>query len=855
VVRTVNYNGGVSAAEYQPFRVILRDANDTDDSPDNVARGQFNTPRDEEFDGFRNLLRVTEHVSAAAQTVTDYEVGPRGELLTVRDSRGVKFRYTYDRRGNRLRISAREAAERRVWYDGRKKPIRTQDGAGHDILASWDAAGRLLRLTSAGGTLEEYTYDTAAQHAFGRLAQVTYAGGRQVFDYDPAGRLTQRAYFYEGEAVPQTMRYDYDPLGREIAVTHTDGTRIARDLTANGWLRAVPGVIQRITYDPRGMPSGILYQNGVRTTYDYTPGPGRIRRQTTLSPQNVALEDVQYAFDKMEVMLSSNDTAPGGVGLRSYTYDPLYQLTSMSSVEGGNPVRRQYDYADGYNLARFEEAHATLRYDDAAHADRLTSVALSGAHPVNIGYDGNGNILNLPGQQYQYNAKNELVHLTGGNGLTADYRYDHLGFRVSKRVDDGAGHVVKTLFVGDQAEVRNVIPAHFVKVGLMRVAVLTGGTVRFLHENATGSTSLVTDAAGNTAGRLDGHPFGNVAASNGQVDYRTFSLHPVDAESGLIYMRRRYYSPRVGRFLTPDLMATYQPERFLHTPQGFHLYAYVANDPLNKTDPTGMSFWSFLGSVVGVIVGIVVAAAVIAVTVFTGGIAGVLIGIGLALGASLAVTGVSYLIASNVDPNSAFGQFIRGFMIGFNAGMNATLATAIFGPVVGVALGVITFLSTFDGIAKNSVYQGILGWTSWLMPMSWAATAFGLIFYAINLLVAGVTGNQWGAAKIDKLAIDWKTGAIVMVGGLIRGPTAFDMGNFVFMNPNYVDGSSPDRTYDAVLRHETGHTLEVGAFGSAFLVWDFVGENVVGRGASDYGEEIAESHADRSGRPTIPMWG
>ena len=119
---------------------------------------------------------------------------------------------------------------------------------------------------------------------------------------------------------------------------------------------------------------------------------------------------------------------------------------------------------------------------------------------------------------------------------------------------------------------------------------------------------------------------------------------------------------------------------------------------------------------------------------------------------------------------------------------------------------------------------------------------------------AGVKGNE-GSTEIDKLAIDWKTGTIVMVGGVIRGPTAFDMGNFVFMNPKYVDGSTPDRTYDAVLRHETGHTLAVAAFGTAFGIADLIGENVLGAGAGDYGEQIAESHANRPGRPTIPMWG
>jgi RHS repeat-associated protein len=430
--------------------------------------------------------------------------------------------------------------------------------------------------------------------------------------------------------------------------------------------------------------------------------------------------------------------------------------------------------------------------------------------------------------------------------------------RTSKRVDDGHGAVHTTLFVAGQAEIRDGVASQLVTVGGLRCAVFTGDQVLFVHDSPTGSSSFFTGATGQRVGQVDYQPFGNEAGRSGTVDFQTYSLHPVDAESGLVYMRRRYYCPSIGRFLTPDLMALYQPENFVHAPAGLHLYAYVANDPLNKTDEDGLSFWSFVGSVVGVVVGIAVAVVIIAAVVATGGAAGVLLGIALVLGASLAVTGVSYIIASNVDPNSAFGQFMRGFMIGFNAGMNATIATALFGPVVGVTLGVINFLATFDGIARNPVYQGILGWSSWLMPMSWGATGLGLVFYVFNLVAAGVTGNGswWGAgAKIDKLAIDWKTGSIVMLGGVIHGPTAFNSGNFVFMNPGYVNGSSPDQTYNAVLAHETGHTLSVAAFGTAFDFADLLGENVFGGQDHDYGEEIAESHANRPGRPTIPMWG
>jgi len=63
-VRTVDYEGGVSTAEYRPFEAITRDANDNDDSPENVARGQFNTPHREEFDVLRHLTAVIDELGA-----------------------------------------------------------------------------------------------------------------------------------------------------------------------------------------------------------------------------------------------------------------------------------------------------------------------------------------------------------------------------------------------------------------------------------------------------------------------------------------------------------------------------------------------------------------------------------------------------------------------------------------------------------------------------------------------------------------------------------------------------------------------------------------------------------------------
>lgn len=55
-----------------------------------------------------------------------------------------------------------------------------------------------------------------------------------------------------------------------------------------------------------------------------------------------------------------------------------------------------------------------------------------------------------------------------------------------------------------------------------------------------------------------------------------------DEETGLYYLNARFYDPSNGRFLNPD---SYRGEAA--DPQTLHLYAYCANNPITRIDPTG----------------------------------------------------------------------------------------------------------------------------------------------------------------------------------------------------------------------------------------------------------------------------
>ena len=217
---------------------------------------------------------------------------------------------------------------------------------------------------------------------------------------------------------------------------------------------------------------------------------------------------------------------------------------------------------------------------------------------------------------------------------------------------------------------------------------------------------------------------------------------------------------------------------------------------------------------------------------------------------------ISYVVAA-VAVGGAVGELLRGFMIGANAAINWALAqtaySALFGDSAGraiaVALGVLSFLPVFTVLSRNALFQGVLGYLNWMLPSAWLIVAAGLLFFlgnALGALVLGWTGVSF--FRITRVVFDWRTGTMFTRGGWISNlnpiDTAYNMGNFAFV----------DERHSAMeISHESGHTLNLAAFGSLFHLVGALDENVIS-GENALSERLAESHVPNSTRPVLNMW-
>ncbi|MEN3368731.1 MAG: hypothetical protein V7609_874 [Verrucomicrobiota bacterium] len=120
------------------------------------------------------------------------------------------------------------------------------------------------------------------------------------------------------------------------------------------------------------------------------------------------------------------------------------------------------------------------------------------------------------------------------------------------------------------------------------------GDQAFHHYDARGHATLLTDSVGNIIEQYEydafGQPYfynavGAATTVNGQPgslfgNRFLFTGREWLSDLNLYDYRNRLYHPELGRFMQPD------PKQF--AAGDYNLYRYCHNDPINKTDPTGL---------------------------------------------------------------------------------------------------------------------------------------------------------------------------------------------------------------------------------------------------------------------------
>ncbi|MBS0647822.1 MAG: RHS repeat protein [Verrucomicrobia bacterium] len=501
------------------------------------------------YDGAGNKVRqetIVMSPRAPPKTITTlWEYGPLRRLLSLTEAAGTPYqrttRYAYT-------------------LKGLVQEIHKPDG--RTLFYAYDALHRLHELTSSDNSFHYiYTYNAIHQPIIiDELVQNT----RTLRAYDAQGLLT-----FEKLANGLTLQSTYDTLGRKTHLYLPDKSSASYFYDA--------AFLRQIT---RYSSAGETLYSHRYTRFDPS---GHLLEQELihhLGTQNFEIDSLGrtvasscYYFDSKESVFDSRGhllSLLQDSNLFRFTYDDLAQLTAENN--------HRYVYDSNHN--RIVKDNKTSTTNSLNQFDPFT-------------YDFNGNLVSDDSQTYSYDALDRLVSVTSPSHH-AQFTYDAFHRRLSKKLfakKDGAWiqqSELSFLYDGDNEigavdssgaliELRVLGLGKGAEIGASVAIELEGRSFAPLHDlrgniiKLISSTGEITEMYSYTA-------FGEETVQNPQNPWR-FSSKRTDTEFNLVHFGRRFYSPALGRWLTPD------PQGFT---DGMNLYAFVHNNPLLKLDLHGL---------------------------------------------------------------------------------------------------------------------------------------------------------------------------------------------------------------------------------------------------------------------------
>jgi len=285
----------------------------------------------------------------------------------------------------------------------------------------------------------------------------------------------------------------------------------------------------------------------------------------------------------------------------AYTRDSLGRIESKAENIQGTTTAWGYSYDSAGRLWQvMRDGLVTAVYAYDSNGNRLSKTSTTGAETGT--YDDQDRLLTYGKWAYTYTANGELRTKTDStNGAVTTFTYDGQGNL--RRVDLPDGRVIEYVIDGDNRRVGKKVNGTLVRRWLYRNQlkpaaeldgagtllaryvdglVIKGSNTYKIVADQLGTPKLLVDrASGAVAQRLDFDEFGMVENDTAPgFQMLGFAGGIYDPDTGLVRFGARDYEPETGRWTAKD------PIRF--AARDSNLYRYVAGNPVNSVDPTGL---------------------------------------------------------------------------------------------------------------------------------------------------------------------------------------------------------------------------------------------------------------------------
>ncbi len=331
----------------------------------------------------------------------------------------------------------------------------------------------------------------------------------------------------------------------------------------------------------------------------------------TVSNANADVYDMTYGYSRGWHLVEKTD------GIRNtsdkYSYDSYYRLKEVKYDFANNTAARTDSFfADGvHNIEQSTENGVTYAWG-VDKLNRLREKKVGNNTDAAYEYDERNNMISedrsgtTDDKTYIYDDLNRLIEVKDGSQNTiAEYTYDAFNRRITKTV----GNTIERYSYDDwniveiatnSNDYTNIIDSAMDRHIAIEVTSNNISTLYYFLTDERGNVTALTDASGNILERYRYRVYGDFEIldtqftpknCNNQTCYAT-NLHNFlwggslyEPETGLYWMRNRYYHIDMHRFINQDPIGIWGDANNLGN--GF---AYVAGMVIEASDPSGLEY-------------------------------------------------------------------------------------------------------------------------------------------------------------------------------------------------------------------------------------------------------------------------